>query len=139
MDIKTCKIYELTTDEKRKCRGLSFRGDGDLQYWLTDEPNADVVVVSESSKVIGWAVRTPGDETGYYVRKTHRRQGIGSKMFYVLNNRKRSSAVVKPHDENSAAFFYSVGKIDRRTAQRYVWDTKSLRRKPRREVMNENS
>ena len=139
MEINTYKVHELTADQKRRCRYLSYRSDGDLQFWLSEEPNADVVIVSEGDTVLGWAMRTPRGETGYYVRQSHRRQGIGSKMFYILNNRRRSSAIVKPHDSDSAAFFYSVGQIKQREALRYVWDTKSLRRKPRREVMNEGS
>lgn len=137
MEITQCKVRDLTPEDKRRCGYLSYRSDGDLWYWLREYPDADVIVVKEDGKILGWAVRTPYGETGYYVRKTHRRQGIGSKMYYLLNNRRQRSAVVKPHNPSSASFFYSLGRIKKEEAVNWYGAPKDIKRKPRRLVMSD--
>lgn len=134
METKICKVSEMTDQEKRVCRALSFKSDGDLMYWLKEYPDADVVMVKRDDRILGWGIRTPTGETGYYVRKSERRQGIGAKVFYTLNNRRAKTAVIKPHDPTSAAFFYSVGKMTKGDALDYGAPF-TIKRKPRHKVL----
>lgn len=138
MEIKQCVASELTSEERRKCARLSFRGDGDLQLWLRRWPEAHVVTVWRDSVLLGWGMRLPTGSTGYYVRATERRQGIGTLIFYTLNP-PRTSPRVYPHDEKSAAFFYSLRQMDKRNLTYYTGGKSpkelGIKRKSRREAM----
>lgn len=142
MEIKQCKASELTAVERRKCASLSLRQDGDLYYWLRGCPESAVVTVWDGDVLLGWGMRTPHNESGYYVRASMRRKGIGVKIYYALNP-PRKRVEVYPHDRASAAFFYSLGKITKEELQRTAGASPKelgLRRKSRREVMeNGNS
>lgn len=140
MNIIKCKVHELSPKDKRACGSLSYRQDGDLYWWLKDHPDGEVVIIKDDTgMILGWGMRVkerPGKySTGYYVRKSMRRKGIGSKIYYTLNP-PYSRFKVFPHDNLSAGFFYSMGKINAADAEKYV-DTSQVKRKPRREVMSD--
>lgn len=112
IELKQCKVSELTADERRKCARLSFGRDGDLRFWLGEYPDGAVVTAWDGPLLLGWGMRTPVGYTGYYVRANMRRKGIGTEIYYTLNP-PRKKVVVFPHDTSSAAFFYSLRKISK--------------------------
>lgn len=135
MRIVSGKVSDLSAEERARCRSLSFRADGDLAGWITDFPSGDIVRVFIDDLLVGWGMKTPNGQTGYYVRSAYRRQGIGSKIYWTLNT-SRSKAIVFPHDSRSASFFYSVGRITKTEAVCCAANPKDLRRKPRSKVMS---
>lgn len=138
MDTIISKVKDLTPAEKAQCASLSYRKNGDLYFWLKRYPEGTVVRIVDDGKLLGWGMKVlkSGGKyaTGYYVRKTERRKGLGAKIFYTLNKTK-TKTIVYPHNQSSAAFFYSLGMAEEWKVKMYGVDTKGVRKKPRKSVM----
>jgi len=146
MNIVETTAGEMTAKEKAECRSLSFRDDGDLCRFISRDDTQVVMVRDDDGKLLGWGAKVKttfyyqgwdmhkAGATGYYVRKSERRKGIGSKIFYTLNP-PRARKIVFPHDKQSHAFFYALGQVKSESVKRYGIDPKTVRRKPRQVVM----
>lgn len=88
-----------------------------------DSSDAHAVMAWDDGRLLGWAILVPHDkETGwystryqkkkskfvaqFYVRKTHRNQGIGKRLMRHVNKLDATPTVI-PHDDRSAHFFAS--------------------------------
>jgi L-amino acid N-acyltransferase YncA len=108
---------DLTPEEVRSCRSLSFRNRGRLCDWLNmskHQPAAKVVLAKDGEKLVGWGMtlndHSPRPASGYYVRRTERRKGIGG-MIYQAARKEEPNLQVFPHDKKSNAFFRKYGAI----------------------------
>lgn len=121
---------ELTARERAQCRTLNLRERGVIRGWL-NYTNAKVVLVKdENDLLVGWGIRKHNSDSGYYVRQTHRRQGIGTKIYYLLNP-EDAKVKVNPWDPTSAAFFYALGKTSKAVVKRNGLNPDQIASKPR--------
>lgn len=101
-------LSDLTPQERRTCRSLSFRENGQLNEWLTDERGkpAKVVLAKDGERMVGWGIvcTDKNKSSGYYVRASERRKGIGTKLLKTARSIEPTLAVY-PHDTASTAFF----------------------------------
>lgn len=123
---------ELTREEKRRCYSLTLRERGSIRKWLPYD-NAKVVLVKDGDLLVGWGIRKNNSDSGYYVRQTHRRQGIGTKIYYLLNQ-PGDKVRVTPWDEASAGFFYALGKTSKAEVKRRGLNPDHINKKPRQDT-----
>ena len=115
------KAKNLTLSELRSCYAMSYRNNGDLQPWLCQSRHGDgaddVILVKEDGLIIGWGMRLKDSgETGYWVRKSHRRKGIGTVM--VKRAKKLGKIKTHPHSYESAKMFAKAEAFDNKKVER---------------------
>lgn len=117
MILETIPLRDLSNEDYRRCDSLNARGNGcmrsDLAHCRRHSPTAIVCMAKEGNILLGWALVFPGGlpqrSAHFYVRKTHRGQGIGKMlMTEVLDSHKKIR--VFPHDRTSAKFFKTFRK-----------------------------
>lgn len=106
----------MTPKERQVCANMSYRGNGDLIYFLHDameyQDDTLAVLYKDDDKIVGWGLMTPEHDTGFWVRPSHRRQGIGTKMISRFKKAAKSDLLVHPHNQVSGKFFYKNGFHD---------------------------
>ncbi len=112
MQIQMVPAPKLGPEDYQRCRSLNAREDGRMQREITvnrDSNQHFIYMAKDGDKLLGWALvfrrnweKEPRGH--FYVRKTHRGQGIGKQLMKeVLNSHKKIR--VMPHDEKSGIFF----------------------------------
>ena len=109
------KSIDLSGAEAKILRDLSLRENGSMSLYLTRErkwgnSKAFVIMVFDGEKLIGWAHFIPGTKRSsvchFYVRKTHRRMGIGTHLMNTaLKNSTQARVGVCSHSAESYRFF----------------------------------
>lgn len=115
MDLVIKNNKDLTKEERFKCQSLSLRSEGEMcqmlayalrrEYWLSK-----VLMLMQDQKLLAWAhVFSFEDElpsAHFYVRRTHRRQGLATMLMQTLLNDLCIKTVgVYAWDDRSHAFF----------------------------------
>lgn len=112
MIVETKSLNSLTKTEYRQCYSLNSRWNGTMQETLRlyygRKYDAKVCLAKEDDILIGWALlysdgrRIPNGH--FYVRKTHRRRGVGKRL---MSEALAVSPKIKvyPHDRRSGIFF----------------------------------
>lgn len=119
-----CKnAYNLTAAERKQCYSMSYKSEGDLIFWLDGstrlKSNDKVVLVKENDMILGWGMRLDGGQVGVWVRSTHRRKGVGTK---IINRMKKLGPLhTFPHDVRSEQFF-NKNKVLKYEKLRYAVD-----------------
>lgn len=113
MKIITIPVQELSDSDYWKCHSLNARQAGQMRGALVrarrDNLNAKISLAKEKDLLIGWAFayKAPGIRypfAHFYVRKTHRKNGVGRiLMGEMLNN--YTKLRVYPHNDQSSIFF----------------------------------
>lgn len=105
-------LSDLTSQERRTCRSLSLRQGGRLNDWITAERGkpAKIVLAKDGERMVGWAmVRSDSiKSSGYYVRVSERRKGIGGQLLATVRSIEPRTKVF-PHDYRSVQFFRKHG------------------------------
>jgi len=97
---------EWDTHTQRVLRGLTFREESGMKDTLHSE--SVTYVMFDGSLIVGWGKYDERDRDGmFYVRRSHRRQGVGSSLYKYMR-RDVGRMEVYPDPENEA-FFDSVG------------------------------
>ena len=102
------KARNLTGAERRVCHAMSYKDQGDLSRWLWAakyDPicNDDVVLYKEDGVIVGWGMRRTNGDVGFWVRRSHRQQGIGTKL--VERTKKMGKIKAHPYHVPSAKLF----------------------------------
>lgn len=107
-------VTSLSPAEYRQVYSLNLRHNGTMQLRLREarkekEP-LKVVLAKEGDAIVGWSLIVPSPpgyrrrtEAWFYVRKSHRRRGVGTKL--MARTRKLDDVMVVPWDDRSKAFF----------------------------------
>lgn len=115
MRIKTALASEVSREVLRECRSLSFRGNGEMCDALRYFRNTDKCFVTTirdlNGKLLAWSLllhRGRGwrhHEFMVYVRSSHRRLGLGSRLLKSAKRQVGTPIYVYPHDERSNGFY----------------------------------
>jgi GNAT superfamily N-acetyltransferase len=118
MQVVVKPASELTEQEVKQCKSLSMRSYGMMSTSLTSRAHsATVVLVRDGERLIGWCLGWPADPMNpprayFYVRKTHRRRGIGTILMNEITKHYGRRPYVYPHDTRSARFFKNFDSIE---------------------------
>lgn len=113
--ILTKQALKLDTRELRYCYNSSFRSYGDLSEWLYqarhwgDYKDTKVILVEEDDRFLGWGLRRPDGDVGFWTRREARGKGVGLAM--VKRAAKLGEIIVHPHDDASRALFRKAGRF----------------------------
>lgn len=124
------KAKNLTGAERRVCHSMSYRANGDISYWLHDAMRAsrsdDVILYKEDGVILGWGIRRSNGAVGFWVRRSHRQQGIGTKL--VERAKKIGKISTYPHDAASAKLFLKTNSCpDKKMWQNTISQIESRR------------
>ena len=116
-----CKIYHINKIDKKidpilfRCslRNRGYMWGHFLEY--RDDKCAKVVICRNNTRIVGWGLRfkfKTGRKTKYsvmfYVRKTHRRKGLGTRIYKKLTYRLPKSKIEVYPDSSNKKFFNKV-------------------------------
>lgn len=107
MRLVTKRVSELTPAEYKQCASLNMREGGAMQRMLSSQRaqrRGTVHMCTENGMLLGWVLEfmLGTEPTAYfYVRRTHRRRGIGTKLCSKIP----ADTTVYPWDGASTAFF----------------------------------
>lgn len=110
----TKSVLKLDSRELRYCYNSSFRSAGDLSEWLyqgrhwVEYEDTQVILSSEDDFLLGWGIRRPNGDVGFWTRREARGKGVGLAM--VKKAAKLGDIIVHPHDEPSRALFRKAGR-----------------------------
>lgn len=113
--ILTKSALKLDSRELRHCYNSSFRSFGDLSEWLyqarhwEEYKDTKIILVKDDDVYLGWGMRRPDGDVGFWTRKEARGKGIGLSM--VKASAKLGDIVVHPHDDASRALFRKAGRF----------------------------
>lgn len=106
---------ELDSQELRNCYNMSFRSHGDLSEWLyqarhwSEWKDTKVILVKEDDFFLGWGLRRPDGEVGFWTRREARGKGVGLAM--VKRAATMGYIITHPHDDASRALFKKAGRF----------------------------
>jgi len=116
-----CKIYPIYKIDKKidpilfRCslRNCGYMWGHFLEY--RDDKCAKIVICRKNKRIVGWGLRFKfknGRNTKYsimfYVRKTHRRKGLGTRIYKKLTYRLPKSKIEVYPDSSNKKFFNKV-------------------------------
>lgn len=116
------RVSDMAGYEVRSCHAMSYGPTGDISPWLkeareTGQP-ADVVMLKDHGKIIGWAFRwRHNGATGYWTRHGYRGRGLGTQL--VKETLKLGKISTHPHDYNSAKLFVKTKSLPRDVAKEW--------------------
>lgn len=110
MDIVFRNVLELTSTEYSACKRLNYRNIGYMYGTFQRDENQFVSIAKDGNCLLGWALafKKPNNKlynVYLYVRKSHRKQGIGTALLNSVRENINETLVVVPHDEASLSFF----------------------------------
>jgi GNAT superfamily N-acetyltransferase len=112
MIIRTVPLRDLSSYEYKQCYSLNARQLGDMQDALARHRYSKRAIAclakDENDILLGWALSFKGrnkqPDTHFYIRKTHRGHGIGTRLMREVL-RTHNKIRVYPHNASSARFF----------------------------------
>lgn len=111
--VRRALVSELSPAELAACKRLTLR-DGLMRGSLDEvrghprDRNSRVVLIESEGRLLAWALvyrlgKEP-TEAHFYVRSTHRRRGLGTRLMEEVRRFTRRPQV-HPHDVTSQSFF----------------------------------
>jgi len=140
--IKTRQFRNWDKATQTKLKRLTLR-EGELRYVIQGKPESQTWVAFEDGEPVAWlacihtdvyhrtswacpsTTRTESDLM-FYTRRSHRRQGLGTRLYKIAMRWKRKhdrSKTTVYADPENRAFFRSIG---RRDAGRDHWEREGL-------------
>lgn len=112
-------VGELTPEERKRCKRLTFGINGTMSQFVENEENLDpdrkLVLAICNDIIIGWAVDTHEDDywqtydIGTYVQTDFRRMGIGTVLAQLLKEHlNKGSLRCYIHNRLAKAFYRSL-------------------------------
>jgi len=115
MKIYYSLLSQIPPDIYKKLYSLNFRNGGQLRSQLIyarsrDNDQSHIVYMMENDMLLGWGLAYPNGHSKYYyqcyVRKSYRRQGIGSRLFNkVIKKSKLDKLIIFDNDSTSKQFY----------------------------------
>lgn len=108
--IKNCEASDLTEEEIKKCKSLSYRGKGHMAKLLwrskfySDGSYDCYLIKDNKEKLLSWALVAEG-EVHFYTRKTERGKGLATVLANKINSKyKDTNLKSDPHDKIAKKF-----------------------------------
>lgn len=113
MDIQIYKIEDIPAALYKQCYSLNMRQGGQMRRLLSDKDFGSYAYIGlEENKVLAWAIVKQNLKVHIYVRRSHRRRGLGTQLMNSIKSVYGNKLWHYKWNSAARSFFSSVGLSD---------------------------